>query len=220
MQPQQPQQPQQQPPQPQYPAPLGPQPGDPNFYPTDYLNQIAPQPQQPGVNNRLLFIIIGIAVLVIGLFGFLMLASSPKTADLQALGTKVIGLQEIAESAQENIKGSDLRSVNSSFVLYLSNTDRELQKVMTANGTKFDKKATDDTLTKMTETLEEARVSDLFDRTYADELRDQLTRIDILINSAYKKTSSKSAKTFLEAASKDLESFYAQLEDFSTKSSS
>ncbi|MGK2896618.1 MAG: hypothetical protein ACSLEY_03400 [Candidatus Saccharimonadales bacterium] len=203
--------------QPELPTPLEPQSDIP--YPTDYLNQIAAPEKKPGINNRLLFILIGIAALIIGLFGFLMLSSSvPKTADLQSLAVKMPGLQEIASDAQKKLKSSNLRSVNSSLILYFTNTNRDLQKVLVSSNIKLNKEASDASITKMEETLENARISDLFDKTYADEMKDQLSRIDILINSAYKKTNSKSIRAFLETTSKDLESFYNQLSDFSSPS--
>lgn len=203
------------PPQPQQPQ----QQPTPNPYPVDYLDQISQPVKQPGVSNRLIFILIGIAVLVIGIVGFLMLSSNPKTADLEAMATKLTGLQTIASDAQKNIKNSNLRSVNSSLVLYITNTNRDLEKVLERNNIKLNKKDTDESVTKMETTLEEARITDNFDKTYADEMKDQLSRINIYMNSAYEKTNDKADKTFLEAAAKDLDSFYTQLSDFSTPSS-
>lgn len=211
--------------QPQLPTPLGastPPPQEPsnNPYPVDYLNQIAAPVQPTGLSNKLLLLLIGAAILVIGIVGFIILSSgNSSTENMKLLSTKLHGLETIAGDAPKNLKNSSLRSVNSSLVLYLTNTNRDLDAILTRNKIKVNKKEAEASITKTTEALEEARLTDNFDKTYADEMKDQLRRVGVYMELVYNSTNNKADKAFLEKASDDLNVFYDELTDFGTPTS-
>ena len=161
--------PQQQPPyQPQTPPPA-PTPQPPQ-YSIDYLNQISPQAPRKQPNK--LFAIIGIGVilliLVFVIIGFAQLSSAPSNK-LQTLAARLTTLQSVAEKSQANIKSNQLRGTNSSLTLYLTNANRDIVAPLASNNVdikKLDKEiVAKEKGTKLSSTLEDARLNALFDRT-------------------------------------------------------
>jgi hypothetical protein len=80
---------------------------DQNQYSIDYLNQIAPQPKKPGINNTLFLAIIGGAVVVALIVGALMLSKGTgPTQKMEMLAARLTTLQTISTKAQTNIKSN------------------------------------------------------------------------------------------------------------------
>lgn len=191
-----------------------------NQYSIDYLNQIAPQPQKKGIKDRFFFFIIGgglllavIALIVIFAAG----ASGPKQ-DMQTLAARMATLQTISSDTQRNLKSSDLRSTNSNLTIFLANANRDITAPLSANG--IDVKKIDDTITaaekgeKLTQTLEDARLNAILDRTYAREMTYQLQTVAALVKEIYGSTNSKTLKSYLEKTDADLQPIIRQFSDF------
>jgi lipopolysaccharide export LptBFGC system permease protein LptF len=192
--------------------------------PIDYLNQIAPAPQKPGVNKA------GIAVVVIGILlvlalvvGFLMFISggsnSPK-ATTQTLAARLQAIQEVSDTSQATIKSSQLRSINSTLKVILTNANRDIATPLAASGIdieKLDKKiVAKEKADPITADLEDARLNAVFDDTYAREMSFKLTTITILMDQINNKTKSVSMKSYLLKTKADLQPIKQQLDEFNS----
>jgi lipopolysaccharide export LptBFGC system permease protein LptF len=197
---------------------------DNNPTPIDYLNQIAPQQQKPGLSKRSLFIVVfgigAILALVVGMLLFINGRSSGPTADLQTLTIRMQAMQTIADSSQKNIKSSALRGINSNLKILLTNANRDIVAPLAKNN--IDIKKLDKTLIAKEKTdtlsadLEEARLNGNYDDTYAREMSFQLTTLAILMEDIHTQTKSASTKEFLEATDKNLQPIKKQLDEFNS----
>jgi hypothetical protein len=192
-----------------------------NQYPIDYLNQIAPQQPKQGMNSKLFFIIIGAGVLLAIIVGILLLSSGgggPKEK-MQTLAARLETLQKIASDSQKNIKSGSLRATNSSLTILLTNANRDITEPLKKNG--VDVKSIDKTVqtkedgTKLKETLEDARLNAIFDRTYTREMTYQLETLAVLMGNIYDGTNSKSLKDFLLKTDGDLQPIKKTFSEFS-----
>jgi len=192
------------------------QPNQPQM-PIDYLNQIAPEQKKPGVNTKLfLGIIVGAVVLVIILI--IAIASSGKTDSLLTLALRLEATQKIADDAQKDLKSSSLRTSNSSLLVYLTNTNRNIAEPLAKNNIdikKIDKKIiAKESGAELTAVLDDAKLNAVFDRTYAREMSYRLEKISVLMATSYKKAKSASVKTFLETSDKDLQLLKKEFAEF------
>lgn len=190
-------------------------------YPADYLNQIAPQHSK---NNGLL----GDKRLFIGLIGALLIAfilfvassMSGSVDTTKQLAARLLSTKDTVTKATENIKSTKMRALNSNLGIDLSNTIREIGPILKNDGVdieKLDKKITSlESNTKLLETLEDARLNAVYDRTYAREMAYQLSTILYLEKQIYSKTSNDELKTFLENAYKNLEPIQKQFAGFNS----
>lgn len=192
-----------------------------NQYPIDYLNQIAPETQKPGMNNKFFFMLIGGGLLVAIIVGILALNSGGNngpTQKMQTLAARMTTLQEIANSSQKTIKNGQLRTTNSTLAIFLTNANRDIADPLAKNNVdikKIDKVIlAKESGEKLKQTLEDARLNATFDRIYAREMSFQLDTVGALMKDIYKNTSSKSLKEFLEATDTNLQPIIKQLADF------
>ena len=192
-----------------------------NQYSIDYLNQIAPQPQKSGVKDKFFFFIIGgglvIAAIVL-LFMFNSGSNGP-TQKMQTLSARMTTLQKVSGDTQKNLKSGDLRSTNSNLTIFLANANRDIAEPLASNNVdvkKIDQKITKaEDGAKLTQTLEDARLNAVLDRTYAREMTYQLQTVAALMQQIYDSTNSKSLKTYLEKTDADLQPLIKQFSDFS-----
>lgn len=197
---------------------------DNNPYPIDYLNQIAPEPKKPGMNNRLFVVIIGIGGILAIIVGLLMLlnsgASTGPKASMQRLAARMQTLQTISDKSQKTIKSSALRGTNSNLNIFLTNANRDIVEPLANNGLevkKLDKAiVASETGDELSATLEDARLNALFDNTYAREMSFQLATVDALMGDIYEKTNSESMKEFLVNTADNLEPIKKQFDDFNS----
>lgn len=194
-------------------------------YSVDYLNQIAPQASKRGLDPkfRLIAIILGIAtVLTIALVVITSLGGSP-TENLQQLAARLATTEKLATDAQHNLKSSELRSLNGSLKILLTNTNRDIAEPLKLSGVsvgKLDKSiVAKESGTKITETLEDARLNATYDRTYAREMSYQLETVTLLMQQLYKDTSSESLKTFLDTSYKNIQPIQKQFSELNAANS-
>jgi type II secretory pathway pseudopilin PulG len=198
---------------------------DPNSQaPIDYLNQIAPQPQKPGIHKGALIAVVALIGIVLAIvIGFMMFvgnsAAGPKT-DMVTLAARLQAMQTVADNAQKNIKSSQMRSVNSNLKILLTNANRDITAPLAAEKIdvkKLDKKAVDaEKADKINATLEDARLNATFDDTYAREMTYKLTTISLLMQKIYDHTKSKSMQNFLMETDDNLQPIKKQLEEFNS----
>jgi hypothetical protein len=206
--------------QPQQPPQLSPSP-----LPSNYLDQIASPQKQPGMSNKLFFLVIGGALILTIVIALALLSSAggSKTISTERLALRLQTLQKISQDSHNTIKDSNLRSINSNLKTSLLNANRDITEPLKA--AKIDLKKTDPKVTDeengeaITKNLEEARLNGTFDRTYAKEISYQLETTTVLMNGLLKTTKSTSLKTFLSASLKDLTALQSQFSTYSSASS-
>ncbi len=196
------------------------QPSQPPQYSIDYLNQIAPQQKQSAPNK--LLVIVGILVVLLlvtfAIIGLSRLGGASSATKLQTLAARLTTLQTVADKAQPNIKSNQLRSSNSSLGLFLTSANRDIAAPLTNNGIN-PKKLDSAIVTKengkqLTETLENARLNAIYDRTYAREMSYQLSTTLLLMDDIADSTNSKSLDEFIETTKANLEPVKKQMSDF------
>jgi len=176
--------------------------------PADYLNQIAPQAPkkqlfQFGI-RQVLLIGVALIILVSILVVIANAISAGKTDPLKHLSARLTATQIVVTDAQANLKSSKLRSLNSNLKLYMTNTNRDIEKPLLSAGIDIKKPnkaiAATEATTDLTTRLEDARLNAVFDATYAREMTYQLGTLMTLMNQIYKSTSNTELKTFLKSA--------------------
>jgi len=190
-------------------------------YSIDYLNQIAPQPNKPGMSNKLFIGVIIGGVLVALIVGLTLLNSGgpTNTDQLQALGARIATLEKVSKQAQRTLKSNELRSTNSTLSIFLTNASRDIEAPISNNGGKPKTPpkaiASAESGSKLIATLEDARLSGTYDRTYAREMSYQLATVRSLATTIYEKTNSKSTKAFLDDTAKKLAPISKEFDEFS-----
>jgi hypothetical protein len=196
---------------------------DPNQpqYSIDYLNNIAPAPQKPGINKRLLILVAGGGVILLIILGsiFAALLNGGGSGDkLQTLAARLQTLQTVAHDAQVNIKSNDLRTTNSSLDIYLTNANRDIATPLESRGVnpeKLDKSiVAREAGTELTDALEDARLNAVYDRTYAREMSYQLATVTALIADIDTSTNDSALKKYLETTRANLTPIEEQLANF------
>lgn len=194
-------------------------------YSIDYLNQIAPQQQRPGLGNKMYILLVGGGLLVALLVFVLALTSSGSgpTKNMQTFAARVQTLEKIVSNAQKNIRSNDLRGTNSNLSLFLVNADQGMTTPLENNSIKV--KNLDKTIVSaesgdaLTAKLKDAYLNAVFDRTYAREMSYQLSTLETLMKSIYKSTNSKSLKGFLQTTDDSLVPIKKQFDSFNETSS-
>jgi hypothetical protein len=208
---------------PNQPQPLPPSP-PPTPAPVDYLNQIAPQaPQKSSWNKKIQFIGIiggGLIIFVIALAITIGAISGAQREPAQTFAARLAASQRIADTAQKNLKSSQLRSINSDLRLFFTNTSRDIATPLAAFGVSSDTipdriTTNEDTLAKGTSTrLEDARLNAVFDRTYAREMAFQLSTMIALLQQMYNAAPDKNTQTFLDTTYRNLQPIQQGFADF------
>lgn len=180
--------------------------------PSDYLDQIAaPQPVKT-LNPIVLWGLIGgvLLLVVIVVMAVMNGSKGDTSSSLTGVAARFNNLQSVAEDAQENLQSSELRTLNSSLALSLTNSNRDLADPLKAQDIKLkDKKnrtitASASEFEELSTRLEDARLNAVFDRTYAREMTYQLKTLRSDMAVLYEKSKSKSLKTALETADTNL----------------
>jgi hypothetical protein len=180
---------------------------------SDYLNQIAAPAPVKTVNPLMLWGLIGgLLVLVILVVIFVSSATSGggSTSSLAGIGAKIDNLKTVSETAQKNIQSGELRSLNGSLTLALTNADRDMKEPLSAKKIKLtDKK--NSAIVKVTNDfdalnsrLEDARLNAVYDRTYAREITYALKTLHSDMSILYKSTSNEKLKTILNTTDDNL----------------
>ena len=194
----------------------------PEDYPVDYLNQIAPQSTRRssgGPNFKLIMLLLGGALIIaMGLMLVGTLTSKPNVD--QRLAARLSQTSGIVDESHDNIKSSQLRSLNSSLNIILANANRDIGGYLSSTGVdpkKLDASAAGPERQEAAELkakLEDARLNATFDRTYARELAYRLETINTYLKTAYDGATNSDYKTLLANTSKDIGPIYEQIAKF------
>jgi len=192
--------------------------------PPDYLNQIAPQaPRKIGFLRKrpILIASLGAVVIVIIIIVTSVLLSGINPTE--RLAARLMATESTTDGATAKIKSTQLRALNSNLKIYLTNTVRDIEPLLTKENINIKKLSKNvisaESSEKMLATLEDARLNAIYDRTYAREMAYQLDTILTLMHQIYNDTGDKELKSFLGDAQKNLEPTQKQFADFNAANS-
>lgn len=198
--------------------------GQPPVVPLNYLDQIAPQTQKKRLFDsgpkKLIIILAAAFLVVMTLVVIVNVIAGANRKPAEQLAARLISTQQIADNAQENLKTTSLRSLNSTLRVYFTNTNRDIAQpfaTIDINPTKVSGSVASEeaALTSATEErLEDARLNAVFDRTYAREMEYQLATLLALMEQVYSSTGSGTLKEYLEESYDNLEPLHEQFAAF------
>lgn len=197
----------------------------------EYLNQISVKPKAPAsspsllpaLNKKVIFIILGVLVglaliaILISAFSSSAPSEPAELSPLRALYLHFDNLSAPLDSYTNQVKSPVLRSSGRTLAVTLSNSKTALASLLeseygvASKDLKLDA-STSAELETFKNSLENARLNGILDRTYANELSYQISVLLIYESSALEKTSSENVKSFLKTSSASLETLK---EDFS-----
>lgn len=189
--------------------------------PLDYLNQIAPQaPKKPlfelNLRNVILASLVALGV-IIGLVMIIGALTSGSKEPWQRLSARLDATAVIADSASTKIKSSELRSVNSTLKLYVSNTKRELAAPLAAldiQPTKLPENILQEESSELIMSrLEDGRLNAKYDTTYSREMSYLIATILALLEQL-QASSGAATKEILQEAHNSLSPIYTSLSGF------
>ena len=188
----------------------------------DYLNSIAAQPQVKTINPFILWGLIAAALIaVIVIVIAIASGGNSPTKQLAQVGASTASLKVLTETANDDIQNSELRSINSSLTLTLTNTNRDLAGYLKKEQINLKDVKKDKTIAAVTasygevsQRLEDARLNGLYDRTYVRELIYLLKTLHADMEELYGSSNSKSLKTVLETNDNNLAPLLESLEAF------
>lgn len=195
-------------------------------YSIDYLNQISTAPKKQLIDKKMIFIIIvAVSAVILLLVTVLSVGrgESSNYVKLQTLSARINTLGIVTNDAKKNIKGSALNTTNTSLNLFLTDASRDIENPLAKAGggkAKIEKNIeTKYNGEELKQTLEDARLNGVYDRTYIREISYELETLSALMSTIYKSTNSKSLKEFLETTDSNLLTIRNQLDEFNDSSS-
>jgi hypothetical protein len=197
----------------------------PPTYSVDYLNQIAPTAPKKSPFSRMQIIIgVIVAIFVVLIITLIVIvAINGNDNPTERLAAKLATTEKIVTDAQNKLKSTELRTLNSNLKIYLANTNRDIVEPLRDVNvvvTNLDPAiVTSESGTDITDRLADASLNALYDRTYAREISYQLEIIVALMQKIYGSTSSKSLKSFLESATTNLTPTQKSFSDFNAANS-
>lgn len=192
--------------------------------PINYLDQIsAAPPKKPFFSLSLRTVIIGaILVVIVIIITSIVIGSinSGQKEPWQRLSVKLSVTTDVANDSTKLIKSSALRSLNSDLKLYLTNTNRDIAKILIKAGVETAKIPAsitkDEKGTGISDRLEDARLNAKYDSTYAREMSYQLSTLLSLYQKLYSSSHSSETKTFLKSAYDNLLPTQQAIAEFSS----
>jgi len=190
--------------------------------PVDYLNQIAPQaPKKPLFQLSIgKVVIIGLVLIAIVIILSVVMGAlnSDKKEPWQQLSARLDTTSTLSSGATPHIKSSQLRSLNSDLTLYLTNTTRDLSDILEAKEIQtskippsiIDSESGDAIVAE----LEDARLNNVYDITYAREMSYQLSRLVSLLEHMLNSAQG-TAKEFLSTALENIKPLYTSIQNYS-----
>jgi hypothetical protein len=179
--------------------------------PGDYLDQIAPHtPNKMKFLNNKPILLTGITAIVLLLLVLIIGVLLPSGTKLtERLAARLTITESTIESSATNIKSSQLRGLNSSLKIYLTNTIRDITPILKSENVDINKLSKNTTSIEsdadLLAGLEDARLNAMFDRTYAREIAYKLATILTLMRKIDNSAGSSALKAFLDDAITSLE---------------
>lgn len=195
--------------------------------PNNYLDQIAaPAGKASFVSGKIKLLIIGLGIAAVAIIIAMIVVNIHSASRVDPWNTLVARLdttEKIANSATKNIKSSQLRSLNSEIKLFLTDTNNSIQAPLKT--LKIDRSKLSEGITKkesadlVLERLEDARLNAVYDRTYATEMKYQLSILLSSLQQTYQVTNKVETKQFLDKSYTSLKATHDSLANYSAASS-
>lgn len=181
-------------------------------FPSDYLNSIAPPAPVKTLNPFVLWGLIAgaLGLVIVAFFAISSLGGPTASGSLTNVAAQMSSLQTVTKSAQGNLQNSELRTINSSLTLILTNANRDMAEPLKSRDISLkDKKnktvvAVQADAESLEKRLEDARLNGVYDRTYAREMTFALKSLRSDMAALYKASNSKSLKDALATADDSL----------------
>lgn len=165
--------------------------------------------------------IAGLLIVAVAIFiGASSASSGPSASSLTAVAAKLANLQTVSDEARKNVQSSELRTLNSTLFLSLTNTNRDLAEQLKKQDIKLTDKKDEAValsaaeLEELKGRLEDARLNAIYDRTYAREMLYELRTLRSDMEVLYKKSRSKDVKDILNTADNNLSPITESLSTF------
>ncbi len=190
---------------------------------SNYLESIAAKQPVKTMNPLVLWGLIGglLIFMIIAVLGLSSVSTGTPSASLASIGATLDDLQDVSESSQKNIQSTQLQSLNSNLTLTLTNTNRDIAKILTAQkislkDTKNNKSlvVVKNNFDALNQRLEDARLNGVFDRTYAREITYALKNLHVDMGQLYKSAKSKELKKILNSTDESLAVLLSSYQDF------
>ena len=189
-------------------------------YSPDYLNQIAIKPQGKFHFSQLQMIIFGgvsLVLVLIALITVINIVNGPNRS-FERLMVRLQSTEIIVGDSQAKLNDTELRSLNSSLKIYLTNANRDitplLSKERITNMNHDTTIAREESGSNISARLEDARLNAVFDRTYTREMSYLLETTITLLRQLYSSSSSASTKDFLNTTINNFVPVQKSFEDF------
>jgi hypothetical protein len=194
----------------------------PVAYDPNYLDSIAPAPPRAkffsGSFGKIFYAMIGVFVLAVSLI--IAFSGKDKTADLQQTQVRVTNFALLAKTEQKDLKSNKLSSTNSSFHLLLENAETDGEKLLGQAGVKksqYDKKmvATEKSLTTdLTTKFTNARLNAALDRTYANTMAAETSKLITMFQAMSKKSGAKAIRDYAAKLASNLDSIQKSFDTY------
>mgnify|MGYP006951059989 CR=1 FL=1 len=190
--------------------------------PSDYLNTIAAPTPVKTLNPMILWGLIG-GLLILAIVAIIGVSSSiggNPTSSLASVGARLDGLRTQSEAGQKNIQSSQLRTLNSSLTLVLTNANRDFAAPLKAQEINLKDNKNESILavrndfTEVEKRLEDARLNGVYDRTYAREMTYALKTLNSDMATLYNSTRSAALKKILDDTQKTLTPLVIEFSSF------
>lgn len=198
-----------------------------NQHPIDYLDSIATVPKggSKAMNDKLFFgVLLGgvVVALIVGALAFFNTGSSVSN-DLAQLSAKLQSTQAAVNTSHRNVISSQLRGINTSLSLALTNANRDIAAPLAANGLAANQLdphiLASESNEELLRRLDDARLNAVFDRTYAREMSYELQTLIVLLGQVEGKTNDKPLQELLSTTRQNIEPIQKQFADFSASTS-
>jgi hypothetical protein len=186
----------------------------------NFRDEVPPIPstRKPGVSfspKMLLFAGIGVVVMVVSLILITISSSGGLSPQLQRLSVRLTVLQTMVSESKKSVTDPELSKLNSDLSIITAGSIARLQAPLQAAGME---KIGDDIKSAEADTatlakLADAKLTGLFDRTYARIITLKVDTVLALMNEIYAKTKNNSLREALSSTYKDFSTIRKQLDE-------
>lgn len=181
-------------------------------YDPNYLDSIAPPPQQSkflsGTFGKVFWILLGVFVFAVSLI--IAFSGKDETADLQQMSVRLDNFTKTAKTVQKNLKSKNLTSNNSTFQVWLVGNQTAAEALLKKGGvnkTEYNKtmvKSEAKIASDLDAKFEDARLGARLNRVYASTMASETQKMITMLNTMSKKNKSKQIREFAKTASTNL----------------
>lgn len=192
-------------------------------YDPNYLDSIAPAAPPPkffsGSFGKIFFGLLGVFVFAVSLI--IAFSGKDNTADLQQIAVRLGHMDLTAKTVHKNLTSSKLSSTNSNFQIWISNNQRDAEKLLQqaeVKKTQYNKEMVSEEKTRSTELddkFEDARLNALLNRVYAYTMASETQQLINLYNAMSRNSKAKAIRDYAKNASANLKPIQEAFDSYS-----